>query len=494
MAAGEQYSRIVIGLVSIALMSRLLTPAEIGVSVIGMSIIGIALGLREFATADFLIRCVQVSEDDIRTSFTILFLLTGLITLVTWSLAPWVGAFYGNQGLTRFVQIAAVAGLIEAAGLPITSLLRRNMAFGVVAFVNTTAATVNTVVIILLALVGFTYMSVAWGAVAAAVTCAVLSFYFRPRAISFRPTLKAWRSLVAFGGYNGASFVINRTYEALPQLVLGHMLPHSAVGLYNRANLTASIPDKIIFNSILSVAYPALAAEVRKGCSLKEPYLRALSLMTVVYWPAQILLVLLAQPVVLILLGQQWLAVVPLLQVIALASLAWFPVTLASPVLLAAGATRDRVLADLIGRSVAASILCGSALFAVVHFGIMAMAASQLVNLPFQMMVAFYFVRRHVGFGWLEIPATLWRSAVVTAASAAGPICVAALDEFSFDLSIPRALVALLLAAVGWIAGVLLTTHPVALELRRAAEAIGAASLMRRWRRKRLIAARGPAR
>jgi O-antigen/teichoic acid export membrane protein len=488
MAAGEQYSRVLIGLISIALMSRLLTPAEIGVSVIGMGITSIALGLREFATSDFLIRRERVTQDDIRTSFTILFVLTSLITAVMFSFAPGIGAFYGDQGLAHFVRIAAVAGLIEAVALPITGLLRREMAFGTLAFINITATTVNTVAIVLLALAGFSYMSVAWGALVAAVSGAALSFYFRPDLVSLRPTLSAWRSLVAFGGYNGASFVVNRTYEALPQLVLGHVLPHSAVGIYNRANVTAGIPERIILSSVLSVAFPALAAEIREGRSLKRPYLRTLSLITVLYWPALVLLVLLAQPVVLVLLGHQWLAVVPLLQVIALATLAWFPVALTSPVLLAAGAPQDRVLADLVGRSVAAVILCVAAFFGVAYFGIMAMAASQLISLPFQMVVALWFVRRHVAFRWREVPAALWKSAVVTATSAVGPIGVVALPEFSLDLSISATLLALILAAVGWLAGVLATRHPAALELAQAAEVIGATSLIRRFMRQRLIA------
>ena len=252
------------------------------------------------------------------------------------------------------------------------------------------------------------------------------------------------------------------------------MLPHSAVGLYNRANVTAGIPDKIVLTSVLSVAFPALAAEVRQGRSLKEPYLRALSLITVLYWPALVLLALLAQPVVLVLLGQQWLAVIPLLQVIAIAALAWFPVALTSPVLLAIGATRERMLADLIGRSSAAVVLCSSAYFGVVHFGVMAMAASQLVNLPFQMVVALCFVHCHIAFRLREVPAALWKSALVTVSSAAGPLCVVAPPYFSFDLSTQGTLLALTLAAVGW--------------LRQAAEMIGASSLVRRWTRQRLIA------
>ena len=467
MAAGEQYLRLAINFASIATVSRLLTPTEIGVSVIGMGIVLIALGLREFATSDFLIQRQQMTRDDIRASFTVIFLLTVLITIAVCIGAPWFAKFYGEEKLASFIQIAIVAGLIEVFSWPIRGLLRRDMAFGILAFINTAAATVAAAASIILALAGFSFMSIAWATVAAAVTTTVLSIYFRPDMLIFRPTLKSWSGVLTFGGYNGASFVINRTYEALPQLVLGHFLPHSAVGLYSRAQMVSDIPDRIVLTSAVSVAFPALAAEVREGRSLKESYLRALGYITALYWPALVLLALLAHPVVSLVLGQQWLAAVPLLQLMAIAGLAWFPVVLTSPVLLAVGANRDRVLADLLGRSASAVVLCSSA-----YFGIVAMAASKLVTLPYQMVLSLCFVRRHVAFRWGELCAAVWKSAVLTASSAAGPICVMTLSEAGFELSIAPTILAALLAAFGWLAGVWLTQHPILLELRRAAVAL----------------------
>jgi O-antigen/teichoic acid export membrane protein len=464
MAASEQYLRLTIGFASIAAVSRLLTPTEIGVSVIGTGIVLIALGLREFATSDFLIQRQKITREDIRASFTVVFLLTILITIAMFIVAPWFGNFYGEEKLARFLRISVVAGLVEAISLPIRGLLRRDMAFGTLALINTASAAVTAGTTILLALAGFSYMSVAWATVAAAATTTVLSFYCRPDLSILRPAFKSWGNVLTFGGYNGASFMINQTYGALPQLVLGHLLPHAAVGLYNRAQMVSDIPDRIVLTSVLSVAFPALAVEVRNGRGLKEPYLQALRHITVLYWPALALLALLAHPVVSLVLGDQWLAAVPLLQLMAVAGVAWFPVVLTSPVLLAVGANRDRVMADLVGRSVSAAVLCGAA-----WFGIMAMAASKLVTLPFQMVLSFCYVRRHVPFRWSEIGSALWKSAVVTVASAAGPASIVALSDTGFELSFGATVAAVMLAVTGWLAGISMTKHPVLLEVRRAA-------------------------
>lgn len=467
MATGEQYVRLAINFALIVSVSRLLTPTEIGVSVIGVGIITIVLGLREFATADFLIRRKEIRREDLRTSFTVLFLLTALLCSVVFALAPWFGSLYGEEQLAQFLRIATFAGLIEALSAPITGLLRRDMAFGKLAFINTTSVAVNAATTVLLALAGFSYMSFAFAMVAASSTITLLSFHFRPDLSILWPEFKSWRSVLTFGGYNGVSHVINRIYESLPQLVLGQFLPHSAVGLYNRANVVSDIPDRVILTGVSLVAFPAFSVQVRQGNGLKKPLLQAFAYITVLYWPAQILLVLLAHPIVSLVLGQQWVSVVPLLQVMAIASLAWFPVLLASPVLLAVGAIRDRMLADLTGRSVSAVILCSAA-----GFGIMAMAASKLLTVPFQMMVALAFLRRHVAFGWGQLGAALWKSAVVTFISATGPVCILVLSEFDFDLSIAASVATLFLALAGWVFGVVVTRHPILLEIGKAAETV----------------------
>jgi O-antigen/teichoic acid export membrane protein len=102
MTAGEQYLRLAISFALIASVSRLLTPIEIGVAVIGTGVMAIALGLREFATSDFLIQRQEVLRDDIRTSFTVLFLLTAGITAAMFVLAPWFGTFYGERSSRAF--------------------------------------------------------------------------------------------------------------------------------------------------------------------------------------------------------------------------------------------------------------------------------------------------------------------------------------------------------------------------------------------------------
>ncbi|MBP2300845.1 oligosaccharide flippase family protein [Azospirillum picis] len=476
--ACERYVGLAINFGTVSVTSRLLTPGEVGLSVIGLGIMTLALALREFVSPDFLIQRTAVSRPDVRTAFTVLLLLYGPVAVGLAVLAPRLAGFYGEPGLAGYIRVVVAAGLLETLSSPILALLRRDMAFGVIAALNTAVAAAGAAATVGLAALGFGFMSFAWAWLAAAATTSALALWYRPHWWMFVPSLASWRSAVGFGGCNGAVAALGRFYEALPQLVLGRILSADVVAFYNRAGMVVTLPDRLVLSGVFSVAFPAFAAAVRQGGDVKRAYLLALSHITVFHWPALLLLGVLAHPAVLILMGPQWAGIVPLVRIMSAACLFWFPVILTQPVLVALGAQRDNLVAKLVAIPVCAAVLCAASLQ-----GLEAMALSQAITIPFQMAVALVAVRRHVGFAWSEVAGAVWRSAVVTALSLSGPLAVVVLHGFDLRLPIPGALLAVVLAALGWIAGLRLTRHPVFAELLLLAARGGRSGMGRRLAR-----------
>lgn len=470
-ASADRYICLAVNFATIAVVSRLLTPAEVGTSAIGLALITISISLKEFAACGFLVQGADVKEADVRTAFTIQFVLTSAIALAIYLTAEDFAAFYGEPLLADFVRIVAVGLLADTFSAPTVSLLRRELEFGTLAIINVSALCVNGIVTVALALAGFGFMSVAWAWLGTALTTVALTLAFRPSIKMLRPSLASWRRAAAFGSYNGAMTVLARTFETLPQLVLGRVLTLQTVGLYSRSIMISSIPDKFILAGVFNVAFPALAAQSRSGQDLRRPLLQAFRLIVVFHWPALIAITLLADPIVRLALGPQWGEVVLPVQLIALASMALFPVVLAQPLLMAVGAMRDAFAINLIVLPLSALVLCGAS-----SFGIVAMAASQFLIIPFHGYISLRYVRRHVHFEWLEMAAALRDSAAVTCFTAFPILLLVAVRGFTFDLSFGLGALAACLSAGGWLLGVHLTAHPVGDEIRRAA-----ASVQRRW-------------
>ena len=468
-ASADRYLGLIVNFVLLATISRILTPAEIGVSVIGVGLITIAQTVREFATPEFLIPRAEVTRVDAQTAFTIMVSLSAIVSAVLLVLAPWLAAFYAEPGLAPFIQLIAAANFLSALPVPITTLMKRDMAFAHISVINVATTLTNAGVTILLGLHGFSYLAIGWALVAAAAVTCILAFALRPDLLILRPAVASWRKVLHFGGYNGGLSLLRNAFDSLPQLALARILPLPAIGLYNRALTLSSIPDKFVLAGILAVAFPAFAAGVREGRPLPRLYLQTLSYITAVYWPTMILVALLARPIVTITLGPQWMEAVPLVQILALANLFWFPSSLTYPVLASVGAIRDGLVVHLITLPASAVVLIAACLVG----GLEGMAFSQFVTIPFQMYVTFLFIRRHAPFSWSELVQALRPSAIVALCSAAAAGFGVAATSAHDGPSLLTAAVTLPLAAAGWGVGLRITRHPVFGELARTAAALG---------------------
>ena len=467
----------------IAVVSRLLTPAEIGLAVLGTSLLSLAETLREFGTASYLIQERNITQDRVRTAFTVMTVLSVLIFAVVVALAGPLAEMYGEERLAPYLRVIALGFLAGPVSAPIVALLRREMAFGAVVLVNVASSLANAVVTVGLVLLGEGYMSFAWGGLAWCVSAALLAVAMRPDASIFRFRLTDWRGAVAFGGYNSATAILNRFYEVLPYLLLGRMQSAGSVGLFQRAMLLCQLPERSLLAGVMGVALPALAAEARQGGGLARPYLRALCYLTAVQWPVLLLLGLLAYPAVGLLLGSQWLPVVPIVQVLCIAQVFAFPAPLTYPVLVAAGAVRDTLVSSLIALPPSAVVL-----FFAAGSGIEAVAASMVVLLPLQVWVAVWFIRRRIGFRWGEILRAVAGSAAVALGTALAPVTAIALHGFRTDLPLGMGILAGVGGVIGWALALRLIGHPLGGELRHVAD-----RLRDRLRAAPLLAGRPPA-
>lgn len=444
-------------------VSRILTPPEIGVWGIALAATTLLLSLREFATDTFLIQRPGLGREETQAAFTVMLAASLLIFGVLSLLAPWFGHFYRERGVALVLQVVAVAILLDVIGAPLIALMRRKMAFRDVAIVSIVRSAASACATIGLAALGFSYMSFAWGWLAAAFFSNSVAIYLMPDLWVYRARLRGWREMLRFGGYNGANVLLYRVYETLPAFSLGRMLSLEAVGIYNRAVIVCQLPNNIVLGGVGSVILPALSAEVRAGNSLRDSYLRAVSLITALQWPALVILAVLARGLVSIVLGEQWLEAVPIIQIMAIAALPSVATELAFPVLVAVGAMRDLLRRALIVWPISAALIAGTSCF-----GLTAVALSFLVIFPLQAWVSLHFVRRHVAFGWRDLGSACWRSAVITVASAAAPLAIMAYWGFHASVPIPVVLLAIALAVAGWLAGARCAQHELLDELARA--------------------------
>jgi O-antigen/teichoic acid export membrane protein len=461
LAMADRYFGLSVNFLSLAAVSRILTPHEIGLAVIGAAICAFWFRLREFTTASYLILRKDLVLDDMRAAFTISFLLSGLLCLLLWATAGVLARVYQQQELAILIRILAFAYFLEVFPAPIIALFQRDLAFGKVALVNMTNVAITGGGTIAFAILGLGYLSAALGWLAGALTSGLLAIVLRGDLSVFRPLIRNWGAAVAFGAYNGINVFLYGAYESLPFILIGKLISVGATADFNRSLMIVQLPDKLFLAGVVAVALPAFANHVRQGNDMKRAYLEAVVLITAIQWPALLLISILAYPSVSILLGTQWLNVAPLIQIMALGYAFSFSAALNFPVLLSLGGMREILLRAVIAWPVSALIVSGAA-----YFGMTAVALSFSIAIGFQALVSIYFVQRHIPLGWDEIVKALRASLMVTLCTAAGALSVVALCGFRFDLSNFQGALAGLAGVAGWCFGVWIAKHALLEEIR----------------------------
>ena len=459
----EQYLAIVINVVVVATMARLLTTDGIGHMVTGIGIGAVALSIREFATPEFLIQRQTIDLRDIQTAFTLLAAITVLVTVCLMSAAPWIASFYAFPDLPFFLFLVLLSAFAEIISHPIIAIMRRDMAFGRLANIRTVSLLFSALLTIFLGYLVVGYMSYAWGALAGAVSLAIFAAIVSPYPLSTicRPSLASLQWVIAFGRYKGASQLIDRMYETLPQLLLGKIISLSSVGLYNRANTVCGIPDRIIMSAFYAMAFPALSASLRDGRNIQHAYLQTLAYISCLYWPGVLLIGFTADPIVNLVLGSQWHETIQLVRILSFASVFWFAVIVTNPLLLALGKNRDAFYSSLICRCLATIVLCTAS----VH-GVTAMALSQFASLPIQMIISLSFAKRHLHFTLFELWSAILPSILVTACTMTGPLVLLIVRGWEGGMGLGVLALTCVLAAVGWLTGLIMVRHSFLGEVR----------------------------
>jgi O-antigen/teichoic acid export membrane protein/acetyltransferase-like isoleucine patch superfamily enzyme len=456
-SAIERYASLVLFFLVTAVLSRLLTPREVGTYAVVNAICAVIIAsFQEFGGGNYLIQKHELSSASVRTAFSITLGISALIGIALFALAGALSRFFDQDNLTVAIHVIVLNFFITPFSGTLAALFRRNMEFGKLAICSIASGVGGAVVSITLALLHFSYMAPIWGMIAGNVLTTIMLIAMHGDLGAFRPSLREYRDVISFGLYASGVSVINVFYNLSPQLFMARILDFASVGLYSRAINITQVFDRLVTNVLGPVILPAIVAQNKAGGDLKVIYLEAIQLLSAVQWPFLIFIAIMARPMILIWLGQTWLEVVPLVRILCVANLALFAACLTYPLFVAVGSVRDALVSSLISLPPSLLlILCAS------FFGIQAVAGAALLTLPFQAAVAIHFIGRHLDIGLEEFVRTLTKSGLVTVMTASGIAGCAVLIETGMVTPFLGLISASCAAALCWSLALVVTGHPL---------------------------------
>ncbi|KDA01434.1 oligosaccharide flippase family protein [Hyphomonas oceanitis] len=467
-ATADKYVSTAITLVTTAIIARLINPAEFGVTVLGGAVLLMANTLRDVGTSSYIIQAQELTLPKLRAAFTLNLFLTLTILPCLVFAAPALASLLNSPGLDIYLKICAIPFAVGAIVYPLHALLARDFAFGKLAIINITSTIFNSTALICAAIAGASYLSFAFAQVVSALVGTALLIYFRPSFEIFRPSFSAWKTVLSFSLFSAFTGIVQRATEVLSVVAVGAFMPPAMVGLLSRASMIAQFPERTVMAGVTAAALPAFSEAAREKGDLRKYYLAALERISGLIWPCLALMIVLANPLIRLFLGNDWLETIPLVQIIAGALLLNFPPGLNYPILLAVGAVRPALLLAVLQASVVLPVITISA-----QYGIQAVAWATWPIVAINVVMSTWFVQAYViRFSWLDIGRALSRSTIATIATVAGPITIVYLAGGSASIGLKESVLATGVGGVSWIGSLYLLKHPIYAEFARILKAV----------------------
>jgi O-antigen/teichoic acid export membrane protein len=295
-----------------------------------------------------------------------------------------------------------------------------------------------------------------------------MGFYLKRDFSVYRPTLVEWRSVLAFGFYGSATSIVNRLTNSVFYLIIGWVLDPRTVGLCERAILLAEFPNRVILAGVSAVALPAFSDHVRQGGDLRSAHLNSLRDVTAILWPALVFLCLFAEPVVFLAFGPQWRDGAHAMRLFSVAFMFYFPVSLTNPILIAAGGVRQTVILAITQMALVLGIVSLTA-----PHGLEAIAYGTILSMTLTGLASLWLVQSLIPFQWTQLARSLGKSALLALCSNIGPcLLLINADSTGARAAVEIVLSGAVLGALGWLAGLWVTAHPLFAQLRHAGEAV----------------------
>ncbi len=303
------------------ILARLLSPEAFGLVAMVTVFVNFAASYTELGFGDALIHKQDCSSAHYSSIFWLNVLAGLLLTAVFMACSPLIAAFYHEPVLIPLTLVIAPQFVLNALKVVQHARLRKHLEFRKLAFIHVAALTASGTVAIVMALSGFGV----WSLVAHTLLLTAVTVLLLWLLSDWRPTLvidwQAVRELASYSANVVGFSSLNYWARHADNLLIGRFVGTFALGIYSRAYSLMMLPLRIVSRSIGQVAFPALSVIQTDQKRVRELYLRVTRSTALVSFPMMVGLLIIADVFVLVVFGEKWAAMIPIVRILSIVGL-----------------------------------------------------------------------------------------------------------------------------------------------------------------------------
>ena len=452
----DSYLALPLQLVGTMIISRLLTPAETGVFAVAAVFAAFASTFRDFGVAEYLIQENELDAEKIRAALTVNIAISWAMALLLFFFAPLAADFYRSQGVAEVMRVQAFNFILIPFGAVTMAYFRRELDFRPMFIAGLLANLATFVVAILCAFWGFGYMSLAWSSLAGVVVTVGTSIWFRPADFPKWPGVRGIVRVINFGKFATGIYFFGQLGKGAPEMIIGRAQDMVGVALFSRGSGLVELFNRTVLRAVMPVCMPYFAQHNRQTGSMISGYLMSVSYLTAIGWPFLAFMGIVAYAAIRIVYGSQWMASVPLAQILCAAGAIELIHYLAKEALIAGGDVKRSNLLQIV---IQGGRIAG--LFAVIPFGLIGACWGLFAAAVFGTACSQWSLSRTIGLRTRDVVAHCLPSFYIAAVSTAPVAFWVAVEGISEDNFLRFAFGGGTLTVTMWLLALRLFRHPL---------------------------------
>jgi lipopolysaccharide exporter len=305
-----------VGIVSTAVLARLLLPADFGLVAMAMSIIAVIELATTFSFEIGLIQKPSPRPEHYDTAWTLNIIAAAAGAAITAALAFPTASFYGDERLVPVMFAIGAAWFVSGFENVGTVDFRRRMDFASEFRLMATRRLIAFVVTMIAVVTLRSYWALIIGSATARLAGVVLSYRMQP--LRPRLSLACSGELFSFSGWMVANNLIGVVIGRVPHFIVGRLFGAQSLGAYTVGAEIAHLAYSELVAPINRAMFPGYARLADDRPAFRQICVDATAAILLVVLPASVLIAVLAGPIVRVLLGDQWSQAVPVIQVLVI--------------------------------------------------------------------------------------------------------------------------------------------------------------------------------
>jgi len=307
----------ILGVVKIAILARILTPAQFGIFGIALLILGLLETLTETGINIFLIQEKGSTEDYLDSAWVVSILRGTIIALLILFTVPFVVTFFKSPASAPLLYLVAGVAFIRGFINPMEVQFQKTLHFKKEFLFQSVLFLVDAGGAIALGFLTRSESALVYGMLMAAVFEVILSFTVFKKKPKFAFELERIKKVINAGKWVTGAGTFSYLFQNIDNIVVARVLGTPSLGLYQQAYRISTLPVSEVGQIFNKVTFPIFVKISGEKFRLRVAYIKTLLLVFGLVLPFGLLVILFSKPIILLILGPGWLSIEPALKVLA---------------------------------------------------------------------------------------------------------------------------------------------------------------------------------